>query len=124
MKNTAKRLAALAVDVVRNGKRLESDVLYSQLEAEGWFWYPKEGVWKQDRPQTSEFQLANGKPSDVFRMRLMAHPDELYGLARRIQIALAEYGADTIIEISERAYPNRNGMGARVYLSGLIQKGQ
>lgn len=126
MKNTAKRVAALAAvqGLIPTPFMLESESLYTELEAKGFFWYPKDGAWRQEAKQTSEFELANGKPSDVFKIRLMAHPDVLPHLAKRIQIALQSYGSESITEVSEKTYPNRKGAGARVYMSGLMNQGK
>src|SRR5690606_31700942 len=96
--------------------------IYALLESKGYFWYPKDGEWRREAKQTSEFELANGQPSTVFKMRIMAHPDALPALVRRIEIALQEYGTERITDVSDKVYPNRRGSGARIYAEGKMNQ--
>lgn len=126
-KLTAKRKAALETAKatgLKNPAKYDSETLYESLESAGWFWYPKAGEWKTEAKQTSEFELPDGTPTGVFKIRLMAHPAKLPGLVKRLEIAIADYGIGQITEVSEKTYPNRAGAGERQYLSGLMGGGE
>lgn len=125
-KLTAKRKAALEAAKVAgiNPAKLDSEALYEALEAEGYFWYPKAGAFKAEAKQTSEFELPDGTPTGVFKIRLMAHPAKLPALVKRLEIAISEYGIGQITEVSEKTYPNRAGAGERQYLSGKMGGGE
>lgn len=114
MKRTKKYLAAEKA----LGKHLTgaNEKIYAHMESLGYWWDQKSGTWKQsEKPSSSIFETSKGEPTGVVKIRIMAHPDDLYKAIGYIQ--------DTnfrIVEISEKTYPNRNGAGSRIYITATL----
>jgi len=91
--------------------------LYTRLEKAGWWWNAKGGKWQQDdgtdrargRFSGSIFEYSEGIPSGVFRLRVMAHPNEIEAVITEVCARL------NVIEVS-KPYDNRKGAGQRVYV--------
>lgn len=117
MRKTAKFVAAVAKAKALNLKlKSEHDAPYKGLEAAGWYWDSDNQAWEEGKPQTSMFAGDDeDTPSGVIRLRVMAHPGD---------IDAAVSGAKTAkgmrcIETSDK-YPNRRGVGMRVYLTFVL----
>ena len=98
-------------------KPIPHEELYSQLEKAGYWWNAKASQWKQaeedDRAKGrfsgSIFEYPDGMPSGVFRLRVMAHPNEIEQVISEVCARL------NVIEVS-KPYDNRKGAGQRVYV--------
>ena len=97
---------------------LAHDKLYEQLQAQNYYWNSQAKVWEQGKPQTSMFAADDDEtPSGVVRLRVMAHPAEI---ERAVEAAKSTKGM-RCIETSDK-YPNRRGIGVRVYLTFVMDK--
>jgi hypothetical protein len=93
------------------------ETLYSQLEGVGYWWDANAAQWKKgdedDRAKGrfsgSIFEYSDGMPSGVFRLRVMAHPNEMDAVCAEVCARL------NVIEVS-KPYDNRKGAGQRVYI--------
>jgi hypothetical protein len=127
MKRTAKYVAAQqALKLLGPGNKparytkLENDELYAALEGQGYYWNSESGEWKQDRDGTARargsfsgsiFEDSDGIPTGVYRLRIMANPEEIAAVCAEVCKSL------TVLEVSQ-PYPNRRGSGVRVYITG------
>lgn len=95
----------------------ENDSFYEKLEAKNYFWFPKDGAWKQreNKPSTSVFEADDGSPTGVIKIRVMAHPNDLEATIK----ALKQATGFKVIEISE-SYQNRKGSGQRIYTTAIL----
>jgi hypothetical protein len=64
----------------------------------------------------SIFEDADGLPIGVFKLRVMANDAEIAGVCAEISRAIVNAGI-SVIEVSDKSYPNRRGSGVRVYLT-------
>lgn len=126
MRQTAKFKAAHAlINQLYKGdpKRLRSfltmdhETLYEALHEDmGYMWDNQQGKWYELTDEEREFtgSLASmfvdrdGKPSGIYRLRIMCHPDEANDIIAMLRKKL------TVGEISN-PYPNRKGEGVRFY---------
>lgn len=119
MRQTAKytegcRVARKEEGIVTAG--MPHDDLYKVLEAAAWAWSSKNGKWeKQARPVTSSMFGDDSAGSGVFRARLMAHPKEIDSFVADTVRQFQDLGY-AIDEVSGH-YPNRRGVGTRVYVT-------
>jgi hypothetical protein len=98
-------------------KSVPHEDLYSQLESAGYWWDSKAAQWKKaeenDRAKGrfsgSIFEYPDGLPSGVYRLRVMAHPNEMDAVCQEVTQRL------NVIEVS-KPYDNRKGAGQRVYI--------
>lgn len=123
MKLTAKLKAAVEaaerVNLAGRYSMATAEQMYEALIGLGMAWDAKAGTWAASkRPiradgveSKSIFSDDNNQPSGVYRLRVMAHPAELAGIVADLRKKL------TVIEISEKEYPNRRGEGVRIYLT-------
>lgn len=115
MRKTRKWVAAQPVAQKLGIRAKENQDLYDKLAAAGWFWYPKDSQWKQEAPQTSIFETADGQPTGTVRVRLMGNEQDcksaVFAIRRTLDIA----------EVSE-PYPNRKGPGTRIYVTVQLRK--
>lgn len=125
MKRTAKFLAALKVapDVISDAQmsllaRGGNAGLYDALETAGRFWNAESGQWEDFKRSTSMFADDDGLATGQVRLRLMAHPKDIQRLKEVLTEALDTYGV-TITDTSNE-YPNRRGVGVRVYMTGQL----
>jgi hypothetical protein len=126
MRRTAKYTAALStVPLLGDGKQsktimtmLDHDELYATLEKRGYYWDAKDKQWHKGDENSrakgqfsgSMFEDPDGLPTGVFRLRIMAHPDELAQVCAEVCRKL------TVIEVS-KPYDNRRGAGQRTYIT-------
>jgi len=126
MRRTAKYTAALsAIPALGDGKQqkmlmkaLDHDELYATLEKRGYYWDAKNKQWHKgnddDRARGkfsgSIFEDSDGNPTGVFRLRIMAHPDELAEVCVEVCRQLK------VLEVSD-PYDNRRGAGTRTYIT-------
>jgi len=125
MKRTAKFVAAL-----NHARKVlpDSDVmirstfdnarLYDELEKAGHFWNAESGQLEDFKRSTSMFENDDSLPTGVVRLRLMSHPGDMDRTAEIVREALDTYGLK-ITEVSNK-YPNRRGVGVRVYMTGQL----
>lgn len=122
MRQTAKYNAArsAAHDAGIITARIQDSIqLYAALAECGYAWDSKAGIWeKSNRPinasgtaSKSIFSDDDNLPSGVYRLRVMAHPDEVDEIVRNFQRQIGG-----VVEVSDH-YPNRKGGGVRVYLT-------
>ncbi len=116
MKHTQKYLAGLEtagkIGLV-TGRKIENAELFDMLQLRGWFWV--DGEWTDQRPQTSIFESGgqDALPTGVYRLRIMAHPDDVDKVVKLLGRHLK------ITDVSD-PYPNRKGPGVRVYVEGKL----
>lgn len=122
MRQTAKYTAALRCASQNNlvtPHKYEHEALYAMLAECSYAWDSKTGQWeKSNRPihadgtaSKSIFSDDDNLPSGTYRLRIMAHPDEVDNIVRNYQ---RQVGG--VLEVTEH-YPNRKGGGVRVYLT-------
>jgi hypothetical protein len=88
--------------------------IYAAMEAACWKWDGSD--WsKQDRPVTSSVFGDGETGSGIFHLRVMAHPAECVEFVSYVTETLRASGYK-IAEVSE-PYPNRRGVGTRVYIT-------
>lgn len=95
----------------------DHEAVYSTLNKHGFFWDHKKGVWEktdQNYLPNSIFQALDGQASGIVNIRLMMHPSDVDRMKEIMVEALDTYGL-RLIEASHE-YPNRKGVGTRVYL--------
>ncbi len=93
----------------------DNENLYAMLESKGFWWNGKKRQWEKEstKPSTTIFADKKGKPTGIMRLRLMCHPQEVQWLID----ALYDNPHFSVIEVSEKTYPNRHGAGERAYLT-------
>jgi hypothetical protein len=122
MRQTAKLTAAQMTafyEKVPCANDAPHDELYAALASAGYAWNSASGKWeKSKRPirtdgtaSQSIFSDDDNQPSGVYRLRVMAHPDEVDNIVRNFQRQIGG-----VVEVSDH-YPNRKGGGVRVYLT-------
>lgn len=100
------------------------DDYYQALEKAGYFWDSTNGKWQKGDENSrargqfsgSIFEDESGLATGVFRLRVMANDSELDDICAEISRAITARGM-SVIEISEKAYPNRRGAGVRRYFT-------
>jgi hypothetical protein len=121
MRRTAKYLAGIALARALGGKVRDGstshEALYDTLESRGYWWDASAQKWTDaPKPSSSVFAQDGGGdiPSGVVMLRVMAHPDQIETAATEVVDALGEDWA--LIQQSGQ-YPNRKGIGVRIYLT-------
>jgi hypothetical protein len=97
----------------------ENDELYDSLQADGWFWNGKKREWEKLTAEQlkfkstgpSEFSDSDGSPNGIFKLRVMAHREQVWEIIHYLQTIL------NVGEVSQDDYENRHGPGTRVYLT-------
>lgn len=111
--------AAKAAGIKVSG-RTQPD-LYQALGEKGYWWDRINGVWSHSLPpSTSEFELNDGTPSGVFKVRVTAHLEQVGDVAAVVAAALREYGIPLTLKGGPEA--NQTGPGARIYYAGKFRK--
>jgi hypothetical protein len=120
MRQTAKYVAALAKARelgLKNARKMTHEQIYEALAKESQVWDSKASEWVKGSPSKSMFSDSDNQPSGVVRLRVMAHPNEIGDEIEAVKKALALSGRQ-VFEVSD-PYPNRRGIGVRVYVSYL-----
>lgn len=118
-KVTAAESLAFKLGLPRSTSREE---LYDRLMKAGYNWNGKNKTWSQNNPWTgSAFEDAHGQATTHVKLRVMAHPDYIQEVAEVIQEALTEHGL-MVAPTGDKTYPNRRGVGVRVYMEGGMLK--
>jgi hypothetical protein len=100
---------------------LERNALYDRLLKAGYNWDGKAQTWSQRNPwMGSAFEDARGNPTGHVKIRVMCHPDECDTMTKAIVAQLESSGRFRITEVSKQ-YPNRRGVGVRVYITGEMK---
>lgn len=121
MTNKRQRALEVASAWMPNPDHLVSEILYAELDQRGFYWYSRDQEWRTDPPAPQlYFATEDGQATNHFKIRLMAHPDLLPELAKRIEAAITAYGVDEITRVVTGILPNKIGAGARIYLEGQI----
>lgn len=119
MRQTAKYIEACRTAREHEGviaAGMPHDELYKLLELASWAWSAKRGKWeKQSRPVTPSMFGSENAGSGIFRARLMAHPDEIDSFVADAVKSFQALGY-IVDDVSDK-YPNRRGVGTRVYLT-------
>lgn len=111
--------AAKAAGIKAGGKT--RDGLYQMLGQYGYWWDRINGVWSHSLPpSTSEFELDDGTPSGVFKVRVTAHLQQVGDVAAVVAAALSEYGIP--VRLKGGPEVNQTGPGARIYYAGKFRK--
>lgn len=119
-RKTKKLTQALSMARELNLSHSTRDELYDVLLKAGYNWDAKTATWSQDNAwQGSVFEDVHGNPTGRVNLRVMAHPDKMTEIIDVIQEALAENGL-YITATSDKTYPNRKGVGVRVYMEGEL----
>ncbi len=116
MRRTAKYVGACELALRLKVPIGEHETLYAALFERGYMW--ADGEWQELSEESREFRgsldsifaLPDGSPSGVYRLRVMAHPEEIDQIVALLKKRL------NIGEVSDK-YPNRKGPGVRVYLT-------
>lgn len=97
----------------------ENAEIYVELESLNWFWNAKQGVWEQrdHAPSTSIFTNDDGTPTGIVKVRLMCHPANTAAAVR----ALHKATGWMVRDVSDSTYPNRKGVGERVYAEVVLE---
>jgi hypothetical protein len=98
--------------------------LYALLERARYYWDSSDQQWHKGDANSrargqfsgSIFEDGNGLPTGVFKLRVMANGDEIGQVCADVSRALVSQGM-SVIEVSDKSYPNRQGAGVRVYLT-------
>ncbi len=98
--------------------------MYRLLERAGYCWNSSDQHWHKGdtrgrvRGQFSGsiFEDGDGIPTGVFKVRLMANGNEIMAICAVVSRALVNAGI-SVLEVSDKSYPNRRGPGMRVYLT-------
>lgn len=127
MRMTIKRVRAehtLSIKVRKHPGGMDNDRLYGELQKAGYVWDSKSSEWIEGKRASngeplsnSEFMTVSGQPSGVVKIRLMGHPSDLHLLANLIKEAMPRL---TVISVSDE-YPNRKGVGSRIYIDAMIR---
>lgn len=118
---TAKYTQALKTALQLGFKGQERDRVYDFLLSSGYNWDGKTQTWDENNKwMGSAFEDFQGNPTGHFKLRLMAHPNEIHEIIEILQESLADQ-ATTLTVTSDKVYDNRNGVGVRVYLEGTIK---
>jgi len=127
-KQTAKFVAAIEalrnIDGRENAPIRDSEALYKFLADHHYAWDNKTGKWSvverpvdsSGRETTSLFTDPQGKPTRVFRVRIMAHPEIIDRIAAHMATLY------DVLEPPGEQYPNHKGPGSRVYAT-LVFRG-
>jgi hypothetical protein len=110
-KKYTQAVAAARALGVQRADGLPHEQLYLALAERSYCW--DGATWAPGTPESSSvFKTYDDQPSGVVKLRVMAHPDEIEEAVRLLRDRLP--GA--IYEVSD-PYPNRKGVGVRVYVS-------
>lgn len=114
MRRTAKYVQAChtarGIGVVTDN--MPHDELYQALEAAGYSWSAKRDQWVYRPPTVS---VDTGQGANIYRARLMAHPAQIDSFVADAVRQFQDIGY-AVDEVSGH-YPNRRGIGTRVYLT-------
>jgi hypothetical protein len=131
MRQTRKLMAAQqTLKALPSGERgvvkwnTSHEELYALLEHAGYYWDSGDQQWHKGDTHSrargqfsgSIFEDEDGLPTGVFKVRLMANGDEIAPVSAAVSRALVNAGM-SVIEVSDKGYPNRRGKGVRVYLT-------
>ncbi len=117
MRQTSKYTTALAYARkigVKTARDISHQALYDTLEGAGHSWDAAAKQWTDTPAVTSVFG-SDDIPTGTVKIRIMAHPDMIEIVTKRA----TEYLQDADWEVIEQSspYPNRRGIGVRVYLT-------
>jgi hypothetical protein len=98
--------------------------LYATLEHTGYYWDSGDQQWHKGDANSrargqfsgSIFEDGDGLPTGVFKLRVMANGDEIGQVCADVSRALVDVGM-SVIDVSDKSYPNRHGAGVRIYLT-------
>lgn len=98
--------------------------VYATLERSGYYWDSSDQRWHKGDANSrakgqfsgSIFEDEEGLPTGVFKVRVMANGNEIAAVCADVSRALVNAGM-SVIEVSDKSYPNRRGAGVRVYLT-------
>lgn len=117
---TAKLKMALMKAIDLGITHQSRDELYDNLLKAGLNWDGKTQSWDSNNAwQGSAFVDAHGKPTGHVKIRVMAHPDQIALVTELVEDGLRKAGI-IASPTSDKTYPNRKGIGVRVYMEGSI----
>lgn len=100
-------------------KSKENADVYAFLNAAKWYWDHKTGKWflSELPPSNSVFEASkDGDSTGIVKIRLMCHPEDM-----PIAVSTLEKSGFSVLEASD-PYPNRKGVGVRVYCEATLPK--
>lgn len=118
MRKTAKYTAGQKLArTLKIKSTLAHEKLYQAIESAGYHWDSDNQVWQEGKAQSTSMFASDDDdtPSGVVRLRVMAHPKEI---AQVVALAKKTPGMRCIETSGE--YPNRRGIGVRVYLTFVM----
>lgn len=118
MRQTAKYIQACQTAREKEGvvtAGMAHDELYKLLELAAWGWSSKRGKWEKRPAPNLVGETTLGEGNGIFRARLMAHPAEIDSLVADAVKSFQALGY-IVDDVSDK-YPNRRGVGTRVYLT-------
>lgn len=117
---TAKYVAALEASRSLGFHKTERQDVYDFLTGQGWNWDGKQGTWDINNRWTgSAFENHKGMATGHFKLRVMAHPKDIQVIIEVIEEQLRLRGIECNMT-SDKTYPNRKGIGVRVYMEGQL----
>ncbi len=114
MRKTRKYVAAkkrLRELKIRTHKRENADI-YALLESHRQIWDNKSGKWIEG----TKSMFGDEQPSGIVRIRVMSHPADV----QRAVTEIKQHAQLKVVEVSDE-YPNRRGIGVRVYLTCMLK---
>jgi hypothetical protein len=120
MRKTAKYTAAQKLaKTLKIKSTLTHEKMYAALGEAGYHWDSDTQKWEEGKPQSTSMFASDDDdtPSGVIRLRVMAHPKEIAGA-----VALAKKTPGMRCIETSGEYPNRRGIGVRVYLTFVIDQ--
>lgn len=119
MRRTKKYTQAVAAACslgIQRADGIPHEQLYLALAERSYCW--DGATWSPGTPESSSvFKTYDEQPSGLVKLRLMAHPDEIEEAVRLLRDRMP---AGAIYEVSD-PYPNRKGVGVRVYVSMRLE---
>ena len=96
----------------------DNATLYDRLESGHVFWNPKDSKWehKEHAPGTSKYANDDGTASGIGDIRITAHPENIQAFVRALKLAPGM----RLIDVSDKTYPNRKGVGHRIYTMAIL----
>lgn len=117
---TAKYVGALEAARARGFTGIDRNDIYDFLLKQGLNWDAKQGNWNVNNRWTgSAFENAHGTPTGHFKLRVMAHPEQIQEVIEVIEEQLRLKGI-LVSSTSDQTYQNRKGIGVRVYMEGQL----
>jgi hypothetical protein len=109
----SRRNEAIAKRLIADLNTAGHEDLYAILERSGYYWDSSDQCWHQGDERSRAqgkfsgfiFEDADGLPTGVFKLRVMANETEIATVCAEISRAIVNAGI-SVIEVSDKSYPN------------------